>query len=624
MRFHSAAFSFSAFALSALLVAPSAFARPGDWQYVGGDAAGTKYSALAQITPANVTQLKQAWTYETNDPAGGFRGWEVTPIVVGGLMYFDTARSKIVAVEPETGKEVWKVDLNKLGIESTGAKYGVSYWPGEGKRPPRIVVGTNNGLLLQLDAKTGALFKKFGKDGIVDLKVGIAEKFANFYPLGSTPTLYKNLAIVMPNTGEQGRYGTPGDPRAFDLITGKEVWRFHMVPRPGEANFGDWGINGWQDRRGPGTWVPMAVDTKRGIVFIASNNATDQNYGGNRPGNNSYSCNIIALDAATGKLLWHFQTTHHDIFDWDVNAQPTLIDVHKDGQTIPALAQSTKVGYLWILNRVTGEPIYGAEERPVAASDAPGEVSSPTQPVPLKPEPIARVAMTRDEVSKISPETISSCQKQYDKAVQEGPNTPYLMVPSLVFPSSEGGASWGGASFDPKLGLIFVNTRSLGTMGVLKAFRSQGMFDSYAKQKIPFNDPQGYPCSAAPWGELMAVDANTGNMAWRVPLGEYKELTARGIPKTGTPNAGGLIVTGGGLVFIGATSDKMFRAFDSRTGKELWSTELPNNAVNTPMTYQGKNGKQYVAVAVSSGLDNFNIPKLPGPGTNKIVVFALP
>jgi quinoprotein glucose dehydrogenase len=333
---------------------------------------------------------------------------------------------------------------------------------------------------------------------------------------------------------------------------------------------------------------------------------------------------VIALDANTGKLKWYFQITHHDIFDWDVNAAPTLIDVHKDGKVIPAIAQSTKVGYLWILDRVTGQPVFGYEERPAPASDAPGETAWPTQPFPLKPEAISRVAMTRKEVSNISPETAKSCQAQYDKAVQAGPNTPYGMVPSLVFPSSEGGGSWGGVSYDPTLGYIFVNTRSLGTMAVLQPIKSSNILESYAKRKIPFNDPQGYPCSGTPWGELMAIDANTGETVWREPLGEYKELTARGVPKTGTPNAGGTIATAGGLVFVGATSDAMFRAFDAKTGKEVWSTELPANAINTPMTYRGGNGKQYVAIVTSNGLDEFNHPRLPEKATNQVHVFALP
>jgi quinoprotein glucose dehydrogenase len=589
-----------------------------------GDNGATKYSRLTQLTPANVAGLKQAWTFDSKDPSVGFRGWEMTPIVVNDVMYFFTTGKKIEALNAETGAPIWTVDLTKLGVKGSGAKYGVSYWPGDGKAAPRIVVATTDGFLLQLDAKTGALFKGVGQNGLVNLAAGVMDKFGGTYTPGATPVIYKNLAIFSPASGEQGRYGVPGDPRAFDLTTGKEVWRFHTVPQPGEENFGTWGLNGWQDRRGPGSWVPLTVDAENGLVFVALGNATDQNYGGSRPGTNLYATSVVALDANTGKLKWYFQVTHHDIFDWDVNASPTLIDVVKDGQRIPAIAQSTKVGYLWILDRLTGKPIFGAEERPVIASDAPGEKSWPTQPVPLKPEPISRVSMTRNEVSKISPETIKSCQAQYDKAVQAGPNTPYMMVPSLVFPSSEGGGSWGGAAFDPQNHTIVVNTRSLGTMGVLQPTKSSNVLDSYAKRKIPFDDAQGYPCSGTPWGELMAINADTGDTVWRVPLGEYKELSERGVAKTGTPNAGGPIVTAGGLVFVGSTADRMFRAFDSKTGKELWSTDLPQNAINTPMTYQGRNGKQYVAIVTSNGLNEFTHPRIPSGQTNQIHVYALP
>jgi glucose dehydrogenase len=612
-----------ALSLALLSTAPFVYGQA-DWPQIGGDPGSTRFSNLKQITPQNVAKLKQAWMYDTGDPAGGFRGWESTPIVVSNIMYFSTAGKKVVALNAETGVEVWKVDLASVGSKSIGAKYGVSYWPGEGKTAPRIVIATDDGLLVQFDAKTGELYKKVGVDGVIDLKIGMTEKFGGGYTPGATPAIYKNLAIISPTTGEQGRYGIPGDPRAFDLVTGKEVWRFHTVPLPGDANFGTWGNDSWQDRRGPGSWVPMTVDTVNGIVFVALGNATDQNYGGSRPGKNLYACSIIALDANTGKLKWYFQATHHDIFDWDVNAPPTLVEVTKDGKKIPAVAQSTKVGLLFVLDRLTGEPVWGVEERPVPASDAPGEVTSPTQPFPIKPEPIARISMTRDEVSKISPETIKTCQTQYDKAVQEGADTPYLMVPSIVFPSSEGGGSWSGASFSPDLDLIFVNTRSLGTMGVLQPTTSSGILPSYAKRKIPFDDANGYPCSAPPWGELMAIDAKTGDMAWRIPLGEYKELSAKGVPLTGTPNVGGPVVTASGVLFIGATSDLMFRAYEAKTGKLLWSTQLSNNATNSPMTYQGKNGKQYVSVAVSSGLDNFNKPAVTDPGTSKIVAFALP
>ena len=603
-------------------VSPVLLHAQADWPSVGNDPGDMKYSTLTQITPANVNKLVKAWTYDTGDPAGGFRGWEITPIVVSNVMYFPTRGKKIVALNAQTGKEIWKTDLATLGVGS-GHKYGVTYWPGDGKTAPRIIVSTEDGFLLELDAKSGELFKGVGKDGLIDLKVGMTEKFGGNYEPGQEPTIYKNLAIVSPTTGEQGRYGISGDPRAFDLTTGKEVWRFHTVPRPEDPNFGTWGPEGWQDRRGPGSWVPITVDIPNGMVFVALGNPTDQNFGGSRPGKDLYSDSVIALDASTGKLKWYYQVTHHDIDDWDVNAPPTLIDVRKDGKVIPAVAQTTKVGYLFILDRFTGEPVFGAEERPVPQSDAPGEQTSPTQPYPLKPGPVSRVSMTRDEVSKISPETMKDCLAQYDKAVQMGPNTPYLMVPSLVFPSSEGGPSWGGPAFDPKLGLLIISARDLGTMGQLQPMKSSNILDSYAKRKIPFQDKEGYPCSAPPWGELMAIDANTADVVWRVPLGEYKELTKRGIPITGVPNAAGPIVTASGLAFIGGTSDLMFRAFDEKTGKQLWETQLSNNAVATPMTYQGVNGKQYVAAVVSSGLDNFNIPQVD-VGTDQIVVFSLP
>ncbi len=409
----------AASALTALL------AQSGDWPNVGNDPGGMRFSGLTQITPANVGKLVRAWTYDMGDPGGGFRGTEATPIVVGGIMYFSTPGGKEVALNAATGAEVWKYDLKAVTATGRGAKYGVSYWPGDGKAAPRVIVATTDGLLIQLDAKTGQLFKNVGDNGIVDLKVGMVEKYGGGYTPGATPAIYKNLAIISPTTGEQGRYGIAGDPRAFDLNTGKEVWRFHTVPQPGEPEFPSWGVDGWQDRRGPGSWVPMTVDAANGLVFVALGNATDQNYGGSRPGPNLYATSLIALDANTGKLKWYYQTTHHDIYDWDVNAPPTLIEVTKDGKKIPAVAQSTKIGLLFVLDRLTGKAVWGDEERPVPNTDAPGDQAAATQPFPLKPVPISRISMTRDEVSKISPETEKSCKAQYDKAVQMGPYTPY-------------------------------------------------------------------------------------------------------------------------------------------------------------------------------------------------------
>jgi quinoprotein glucose dehydrogenase len=602
---------------------PGLFAQSGDWPVIGGDLGSTRYSKLTQITPANVGKLVRAWTYNTGDPGGGFRGTEATPIVVNGIMYFSTPGGYVVALNAATGAAVWKYELKAVTARGRGAKYGVSFWPGGHGAAPRVVVATTDGLLIQLDAKSGQLYKDVGNGGVIDLKVGMVEKFGNGgYTPGATPAIYKNLAIISPTTGEQGRYGIAGDPRAFDLQTGKEIWRFHTVPQPGEPEFSSWGPDGWQDRRGPGSWVPMTVDEANGLVFVALGNATDQNYGGSRPGKNLYATSLIALDANNGKLKWYNQLTHHDIYDWDVNAPPTLVEVNKDGEKIPAIAQSTKQGLMFILDRMTGNAVFGEEERPIPDTDAPGDKAWPTQPFPLKPEPISRISMTREEVSKISPETEKTCKQQYDQLVQMGPYTPYGMTPSLVFPSSEGGGSWSGASFDPGLGLIFVNTRSVGTLAKLNPSMSSGVLPSYAKRKIPFEDQDGYPCSAPPWGELMAVSATTGDIVWRVPLGEYKALTAKGVPKTGTPNAGGPAITAGGVLFIGATADLMFRAFDPKTGKELWSTELENSAVNSPLTYE-VNGRQYVSIWAGGGLGDFKT-SAPGQKTNLIVAYALP
>ena len=595
---------------------------PNDWPAFGNDPGGTKFSSLAQITPANVSRLALAWTYDTGEKSGGFRGWSVTPLVIDNVMYFGTYAGKLVALNAETGAELWKFDLKTISPSGRYSPRGISFWPGDAQTPARIVATTTDGLLTQVNAKNGELVR-IGEKGYVDLKVGVTEKFGGGYNVAAPPAIFKDIAILAPTTGEQGRYGIPGDIRGFDLRTGRELWRFHTVPQPGEANFGTWGADGWQDRRGPGTWVNMTVDLENGLVFIPMGQPTDQNFGGSRPGANLYSSSLVALDATTGKLKWFYQMTHHDIYDWDANAPPTLIDVNKNGTRIPALAQSTKQGLLFILDRLTGTPVFGAEERRVPQLDALGDQTSATQPFPLKPAPISRTSMTREDVNKTSAESEKACKALYDTMVQSGPYTPYGMVPSLVFPSSEGGGSWSGASFDSTRRLIFVNTRSLGTAGELRPTMSSGVLPSFGKVKIPFDDPDGYPCSAPPWGELMAINADTADIVWRVPLGEYKELTKRGIAKTGTPNAGGPIVTASGLVFIGSTTDQQFRAFDSATGKELWSATIPNDAIATPLTYMGRNGKQYVATVAGGGLDNFVKPALQAPRENVVVAFAL-
>ena len=610
-------------ALGAAVAAQSA----GDWPTVGNDPGGMKHSPLTDITPANVASLKTAWTYDLGVPASGFT---VTPIVIRNVMYVPRAGT-IIALAADTGKELWKTDLASIpALASTNPSAGgrgISYWPGAPPNAPRLVIATTNGFLVQLDAKSGKPIA--GAAAVVNLSTGVMEKFGGTWATNMPPAIYKNLAIVAGRTGEQGRYGTPGDPRAFNLLTGKEVWRFHVVPQPGEEHFGTWGPNGWQDRRGPGIWTPVTVDPINDLVFFPLGNATDQNFGNSRPGENLYATSLLVLQASTGRRRWHFQVTHHDVYDWDLASPPALIDVTQNGKRIPAVAQMTKVGLLFMFNRLTGEPLFGVEERPVPRFDAPGDQAWPTQPFPVKPTGLTRDGMTRKEISRISPEAEKYCTDLFDKSVNMGPYTPYGMVPSLVFPGSEGGGGWGGAAGHPGLDLVIVNTRHVGVIAQLQSSMSSGVLPSFGKTKMPtafYVDQQGYPCNAPPWSELIAVSTTSGDVAWRVPLGEYKDLTAKGILGTGTAvNDGGPITTAGGLVFIGSTSDFGFRAFDAKSGKELWRATLANDVLMTPLSYRGANGKQFVAAVAGGGDTAFHIPRPATPAGNATVVaFALP
>jgi len=571
--------------LSAGLAAQSAT----DWSSTAGDPGAMKYTSAAEITPANVTRLKEAWSYRPGGPS---------PIVINNTLYFASG-GNVVALKADSGTELWKFPLRQAA-QGAAIRRGMTYWPGTPEHAPRVLVTIGSGTLVQLDAKTGQVVPGVG---VIDLVNGIMDRIpgGEAYTIASPVAVYKNLAIFPGRTGEHNRWGIPGDLRAFDLLTGKQVWRFHTVPHPEDPNFGTWGLNGWQDRKGPGSWQPLTVDNERGLVFVALGNAVDQNFGNSRPGSNLYSASVVAVDAATGEYKWHFQTAHHDIYDGDLNAPPMFVDVNRNGQRIPAIVQGTKTGFLFFLNRVTGEPIFGVEERPVPPTDALGDAAWPTQPIPLKPEPITRLSMTRAEVSKISPEAEKYCTEIYDQAVQMGPYTPYGMVPSIVFPGSTGGASNNGGAFDPVRGMVFATARNVATIGQLSAMLSSDVLPSFGKTKMPFEyylDLNGYPCNAPPWAELFGINANTGDIVWRVPLGEYKELTAKGIPKTGTAtNSGAPLATAGGVVFIGGTSDGQFRAFDAMTGKELWSGSPGFDVAGYAISYTGANGKQYVVIS---------------------------
>ena len=617
-----------------------------EWRFYGHDSGGRRYSPLKQINLQNVASLQSAWTYETQEPAdaapsvtppappsrgGGAvsaqgpasgrvrrRLSQATPLVVDGVMYVTTPYDRVVALEPETGRVVWKLTLKDVG--SPGVR-SLTYRAGDGETPPTLYLGTNQGFLVAIDAKTGKLASRFADAGALNLREGLADKFPKaFYGLSSPPVIFKNLVITGSHVQEQPSLGPSGDVRAWNARTGQLVWTFHTVPRPGEAGHETWEGESWKDRSGANVWGHMTVDAERGLVFLPLGCATYDYYGGDRKGANLYGSTLVALDAETGKLKWHFQTTHHDVWDYDLESAPVLIDVVRSGRTIPAVAQMTKQGLLFILDRTTGQPIHGVEERPTLQDGFwAGEHPWPTQPFPVKPAPLARNSFAPEEMAKLNPEHFEYCSallKKHGGLRTGGPYLPFGEKAALIFPGTLGGSNWHGASYDPQLGYLFVNTMNLG-----EVYRIEPSAEGVPMaQRWKFWDPDRFwPCQQPPWGELTAVDVNTGDIAWRVPLGEFAELKALGVPKTGVPNIGGTMVTAGGLVFVGGTVDNMFRAFEARTGQELWATNVGAAAHAVPISYQGRDRRQYVAVMVSGG-GYLGDPIVPA----KLMVFSLP
>jgi quinoprotein glucose dehydrogenase len=638
-----------------------------EWRTYGHDPGGMRFSPVAQITPDNVSQLQVAWTYHmrpaTPAPAGrgagpvtgqsdtppaaagrgrggrgggtGFTSSQVTPLVVDGVMYLSTPYFRVVAIDPTSGREIWTFRLPS-GNPSTR---GVEYWPGDAKTPPQIVFGTSDSKLYSLDAKTGTPNPNFGANGVVELATPeILRGLPGRNALSSPPTVYRNLVITGGTTQENPPQGPAGDVRAWDMHTGRLVWTFHSVPGEGERFHDTWGNGSGRNRSGVNVWGFVTVDAERGIVYMPFGAPSVDQYGGDRPGDNLYSSSIVAADASTGKYLWHFQVVRHDIWDADLAAAPALVDVKQGNSTIPAVAVINKVGLLFLLNRLTGEPIYGVEERPVAQSEVPLERTAPTQPFPLKPRPLSRMTMSMADVATVTPELEAACRAFMEGMQLGGPYLPggYNRL-RVQFPGNHGGVNWGGVSFNPQLGYLFVSTSELGQVAGLRdrapestAARAEGVgnrvhpegpYDSMpggGRFSVPGPTTQQLPCQQPPWGQLAAVDVNTGEVAWQVPLGVTDSLPADK-QRTGRPGNGGSIATGGGLVFVGATDDSRFRAFDARTGKELWTVTLPGAAQATPMTYEGRDGRQYVVIAATGG-GFFNNPTT----SDAVMAFALP
>lgn len=608
--------------LGALLI----FAQ--QWHSYGGDPGHAKHSKLAQINRANVTRLKVAWTHHNGDISDGTKSpmrtaFEATPLMVDGVLFVTTPFARLLALDAETGRELWAFD-SKLARDQPANLYvnrGAAYWT-DGKAR-RILFGTLEGRLFSIDAVTGKQDAAFGENGSVDLTSGYASKFPGKpYGMTSPPAIFKNVVICGALASDGEPQGPSGDIRGLDVRTGKEIWRFHTVPRKGEFGHDTWQPGSTEDRGGANVWSMMSVDTARGLVFLPLTSPAFDYYGADRKGANLFGDAVVALNALTGERQWHFQTVHHNIWDYDLPSAPVLVDLMRNGRKVAAVAQATKTGFVFVLDRETGRPLFDVEERKVPPSQVPGEEAWPTQPIPVKPAPVARQSMRADELANIDAEHRATCEEIIREAEFGSLFTPIGLKTTILFPGTNGGINWGGGSFDPDTRTFYVNSMDNGmTFRLVK--RPEGSIVPYRTQgaRVPnsrFWDKRRWPCQQPPWAHLTAISLDTGDFRWQSVLGVVDELIARGLPPTGASNLGGSLVTSGGLVFIGATNDSRFRAFDKDTGKELWVTRLPASAHATPMTYIGKSGKQYVVIAAGGG------NKYNDTFSDSLVAFSLP
>jgi len=607
--------------------------RATEWTVWGGDPAQTHFSALTQITPANVAQLQPVWIY---NPGTTGRGWENTPLLIDGMLYVSDPTGDIVALDPTNGDPIWRWK----SAQRVPRVRGLAYWAGEGQMKPRLLA-TRSGRVLGFDLKTGVPVNDWPGGGF-NLGFPAADgRVSEGGTNSSPPLIYKNMIVTATGSFLPG---SGGGVRAFDLRNGKLLWHTRLVPSPGEPGSDSWGrtVN---DVAGGGSWGILSVDERTGTIFVPTDSPGPDYVGIWRPGDNKWADSTVALDAETGKIKWAFQTHHHDIFDWDSMAAPTFTEITRNGERVPVVVQTTKLGMMWIFDARTGQPIHGFEERPVAKSRVPNEKSSPTQPFTIAPPPLGRMAITRDTLSKLSPEANATCTDQWDRLKMQnaGPFTPAFSEGTTVFlPGSSGAINWGGVSVNPDLGYAFTNVTNIPVYNTLvqdaapaagragggraagaggrggggagggdaddaggggrggnvdnEGWRTVGNFTRFA-------DKFGRPCLDGRHGELVAVELATGKIAWRVPLGTLEDEYGPAGKESGATNIGPSLATGSGLIFIGATADERFRAFEAKTGKMLWETRMSASGVAGPMTYVGRDGRQYVVIAAG------------GPGT---------
>jgi quinoprotein glucose dehydrogenase len=603
--------------------------RPTDWPSANYTAAANRYSPLRQITAENVGRLERAWSFHLK-PAGDdgpLREMEAVPIVIGNTMYVTSPYGEILALDATTGGVRWRFELPEGDLP---AKRGLAYWAGDGRAPPSLFFGTRLGLMYALGASDGRPVRTFGEGGVLDLKTPevMQTGMDASYELLSAPAIYRNLVITGAGTGEgargvDGGVGPAGDTRAWDARTGALVWTFHTVPRPGEFGYDTWGGDSARNRSGVNVWGYMSVDEERGILYMPLGAPNDDRVGLNRPGDNLFSSSVVAVDASTGAYRWHFQLVHHDIWDYDTQSAPVLVDLARDGETVPAVLVVNKTGLLFTLNRVTGEPIFDIEERPVPPSMLPGERASPTQPFPVKPEPLTQNSVSRENLYQGEPEHELYCARLVDDndMLLGGPYMPiavnrYSMSP----PGPAGGINYWGPAYDPELGLFISNTTNLFqpmrlVQGPDGSWSNSGPLAGLRR----FGDPdRRLPCGPTPWGELVGVDMASGDIEYRRTLGVSDDLPAD-LQETGRPSTGGVVLTASGLTFVGGTDDFRFRAFRTATGEKLWEIRLPSSVEATPITYLGADGRQYLTlVSTGGGLTGSRVTN------DEIIAFTLP
>lgn len=621
----------------------------GEWPAYGHDPGGQRFSPLTAINRQNVASLKVAWTFRTGDayqPKDGRpTAFEATPLYVDGKLYIGTPLGRVIALDPISGEQIWAYDSHVPRDKGYGdfATRGLSTWQ-SGKSPRRIFLATIDARLIALDAVTGQPCADFGDNGIVNLRnnLRIAPRGFADYEETSPPAIVGNTIVVGSGIADNGSVNQPsGEIRGFDAVTGKLKWTFDPIPQDPKALGADTWENGSAQRTGAANaWSVIAADPARNLVFLPIGSASPDFYGGERLGNNLFANSLVALRADTGVRVWHFQTVHHDLWDYDVASPPILFDVHRNGKTIPAIGVGSKTAHFFILNRETGEPIFGVEERPVPASDTPGETASPTQPFPIAPRALSRQ-------TKLTPETVWGatnsdkkwCAEEVGKLRSEGVFTPPSVHGTLLLPGNIGGMAWGGAAYDPEHHLAIIPANNLATEVFLipraeyanqreegRNFNGDWEFapmtgTPYGMKRRTLRAPGGSLCVPPPWGTLNAIDTDTGEFKWTVPLGRFPSIggSPEGLPGFGSIALGGPITTAGGLIFIAATLDPAIRAFDVETGRVLWKGQLPTSARATPMTFEGPNGKQYL-ITVAGGHGIRGGPPLG----DYVVAFALP